>query len=129
MPKMIVYIKYLFVVVIFLVLRYMEEVIESTLHLLSFHHEHTSPATQKVLEPIHLLALLDIKATWFKKWMVSIANEQAFFELCRIPLCIYIIKLKSVYVLLTCTCPLILSHILSFILICCPLPPSAWMLQ
>nr|XP_040016630.1 protein broad-minded isoform X3 [Gasterosteus aculeatus aculeatus] len=49
--------------------KYMEEVIESTLHLLSFHHKHTSPATQKVLEPIHLLALLDIKATWFKKWM------------------------------------------------------------
>ncbi|KAL6096154.1 tbc1d32 [Pungitius sinensis] len=51
--------------------KYMEEVIESTLYLLSFHHEHTSdpPATDKVLKPIHLLALLDIKATWFKKWM------------------------------------------------------------
>ncbi|KAI3364478.1 hypothetical protein L3Q82_011270 [Scortum barcoo] len=51
--------------------KYMEEVIESTFHLLSFHHEHgsASPGTEKVLEPIHLLALLDIKATWFKKWM------------------------------------------------------------
>ncbi|KAM8832406.1 protein broad-minded isoform 2-T2 [Spinachia spinachia] len=51
--------------------KYMEEVIESTLYLLSFHHKHipASPATEKVLEPIHLLALLDIKATWFKKWM------------------------------------------------------------
>ncbi|XP_054474046.1 protein broad-minded [Anoplopoma fimbria] len=51
--------------------KYMEEVIESTLYLLSFTHEHgsASPGTEKVLEPIHLLALLDIKATWFKKWM------------------------------------------------------------
>ncbi|XP_070782053.1 protein broad-minded [Enoplosus armatus] len=51
--------------------KYMEEVIESTFSLLSFHHEHgsASPGTEKALEPIHLLALLDIKATWFKKWM------------------------------------------------------------
>ncbi|XP_029352515.1 protein broad-minded [Echeneis naucrates] len=51
--------------------KYMEEVIESTFSLLSFHHEHgsTSPRAEKVLEPIHLLALLDVKATWFKKWM------------------------------------------------------------
>ncbi|KAM7396009.1 hypothetical protein PAMA_007339 [Pampus argenteus] len=44
--------------------KYMEDVIESTFSLLSFHHEHGS-----ALEPIHFLALLDIKATWFKKWM------------------------------------------------------------
>ncbi|XP_068198056.1 protein broad-minded isoform X2 [Antennarius striatus] len=51
--------------------KYMEEVIESTFSLLSFHHEcsSASPGTEKALEPIHLLALLDIKATWFKKWM------------------------------------------------------------
>uniref|UniRef100_A0A8C4E6H2 Protein broad-minded n=1 Tax=Dicentrarchus labrax TaxID=13489 RepID=A0A8C4E6H2_DICLA len=51
--------------------KYMEEVIESTFSLLSFPHEHgsASPGTEKALEPIHLLALLDIKATWFKKWM------------------------------------------------------------
>eukprot|EP00064_Thunnus_orientalis_P020508 superscaffoldBa00005672_g20646 len=50
---------------------YMEEVIESTFSLLSFHHElgSASPRTEKILEPVHLLALLDIKATWFKKWM------------------------------------------------------------
>ncbi|XP_076021448.1 protein broad-minded [Genypterus blacodes] len=46
--------------------KYMEEVIESTFSMLSFHHEH---GTDKALEPIHLLALLDIKATWFTKWM------------------------------------------------------------
>uniref|UniRef100_UPI0037E99F39 protein broad-minded n=1 Tax=Semicossyphus pulcher TaxID=241346 RepID=UPI0037E99F39 len=51
--------------------KYMEEVIESTFSLLAFHHEHgsASPGTEKALEPIHLLALLDVKATWFKKWM------------------------------------------------------------
>ncbi|XP_034555968.1 protein broad-minded isoform X2 [Notolabrus celidotus] len=51
--------------------KYMEEVIESTFSMLSFHHEHgsTSPRAEKALAPIHLLALLDVKATWFKKWM------------------------------------------------------------
>ncbi|CAJ1077981.1 protein broad-minded isoform X2 [Xyrichtys novacula] len=51
--------------------KYMEEVIESTFSLLSFHHEHgsASPRAEKSLEPIHLMALLDVKATWFKKWM------------------------------------------------------------
>lgn len=50
----------------------MEEVIESTFSLLSLHHEHVSSGTEKTLKPIHLLTLLDIKATWFKKWMVCI---------------------------------------------------------
>ncbi|CAG12960.1 unnamed protein product [Tetraodon nigroviridis] len=49
--------------------KYMEEVIESTFSLLSFPQRHASPGTEKALEPAHLLALLDIKATWFKKWM------------------------------------------------------------
>ncbi|XP_069580309.1 protein broad-minded [Brachyistius frenatus] len=49
--------------------KYMEEVIESTFSLLSLHHEHSSAGTEKPLEPVHLLALLDVKATWFKKWM------------------------------------------------------------
>ncbi|XP_029318719.1 LOW QUALITY PROTEIN: protein broad-minded [Cottoperca gobio] len=51
--------------------KYMEEVIESTFSLLSLHHEHgpASPGTEKSLEPVHLLALLDVRATWFKKWM------------------------------------------------------------
>uniref|UniRef100_A0A1A8IJY9 Protein broad-minded n=1 Tax=Nothobranchius kuhntae TaxID=321403 RepID=A0A1A8IJY9_NOTKU len=46
--------------------KYMEEIIESTFSLLSFHHDRGS---EKTLEPVHLLALLDIKATWFNKWM------------------------------------------------------------
>ncbi|KAK5852652.1 hypothetical protein PBY51_006503 [Eleginops maclovinus] len=49
--------------------KYMEEVIEGTFSLLSLHHEHGSPGTENALEPIHLLALLDVKANWFKKWM------------------------------------------------------------
>lgn len=50
--------------------RYMEEVIESTFSLLSSNHDHCSQRAEKTLEPVHLLALLDIEATWFKKWMV-----------------------------------------------------------
>ncbi|XP_013888840.1 protein broad-minded isoform X2 [Austrofundulus limnaeus] len=49
--------------------KYMEEIIESTFSLLSFHPERGSTETGKMLEPVHLLALLDIKATWFIKWM------------------------------------------------------------
>lgn len=50
--------------------KYMEEVIDSTFSLLTLSPENTSsPRFEKLLQPIHLLALLDIKATWFKKWM------------------------------------------------------------
>ncbi|KAM3602933.1 uncharacterized protein V6R79_013540 [Siganus canaliculatus] len=51
--------------------KYMEEVIESTFSLLSLHHQRdaASVGAEKLLEPIHLLVLLDIKATWFNKWM------------------------------------------------------------
>ncbi|XP_077366165.1 protein broad-minded isoform X2 [Festucalex cinctus] len=45
--------------------KYMEEIIESTFSLLSLHCD--SPET--FLEPTHLLALLDVQATWFTKWM------------------------------------------------------------
>ncbi|XP_071403331.1 protein broad-minded, partial [Centroberyx affinis] len=63
--------------------KYMEEVIESTFSLLSLHPEHglTSPGTEKALEPIHLLALLDIKATWFKKWMHGYYSRTVVFRL------------------------------------------------
>ncbi|XP_047244018.1 protein broad-minded isoform X4 [Girardinichthys multiradiatus] len=49
--------------------KYMEEIIESTFSLLSFHHQHGLTGTEKTLEPVYLFSLLDIKATWFKKWM------------------------------------------------------------
>lgn len=85
--------------------RYMEEVIESTFSLLSFHHDHGSvyPETEKALEPIHLLALLDIKATWFKKWMVCIAT----LILCTVYSCV---AYQCLYCFLACSyCAL--SHI------------------
>lgn len=48
----------------------MEELIESTFSLLSSNQDHCPQRAEKTLEPVHLLALLDVKATWFKKWMV-----------------------------------------------------------
>ncbi|XP_065486989.1 protein broad-minded isoform X4 [Caloenas nicobarica] len=44
--------------------KYMEEVVESTLSLLSVKHE----ANPDFLSPVYFLALLDIKAVWFKRW-------------------------------------------------------------
>lgn len=49
----------------------MEEVVESTLSLLSVKHKPNHPASPDFLSPMHFLALLDIKAVWFKKWTVS----------------------------------------------------------
>ncbi|XP_028653624.1 protein broad-minded [Erpetoichthys calabaricus] len=51
--------------------KYMEEIIESTLSLLSVTNEQSLRArgSEKTLELVHFQALLDIKATWFKKWM------------------------------------------------------------
>ncbi|XP_009997507.1 PREDICTED: protein broad-minded [Chaetura pelagica] len=49
--------------------KYMEEVVESTLSLMSVKHEPNHPTTSDFLNPVYFLALLDIKATWFKKWM------------------------------------------------------------
>lgn len=54
----------------------MEEIIESTFALLSLHPEHGMSAhgSEKILEPVHFLSLLDIKANWFKRWMVRLAH-------------------------------------------------------
>ncbi|XP_062858509.1 protein broad-minded isoform X2 [Trichomycterus rosablanca] len=51
--------------------KYMEEIIESTLALLSVHADQGGGAhgSERSLEPVHLLSLLDVKATWFKRWM------------------------------------------------------------
>ncbi|KFQ49696.1 Protein broad-minded, partial [Nestor notabilis] len=48
--------------------KYMEEVVESTFSLLSVNHEPNHPASPDFLSPVYFLALLDIKAVWFKKW-------------------------------------------------------------
>lgn len=49
--------------------KYMEEVVESTLSLLSVTRETSQHTSQKPLDPIYFLALIDVKAIWFKKWM------------------------------------------------------------
>ncbi|KFZ47705.1 Protein broad-minded, partial [Antrostomus carolinensis] len=48
--------------------KYMEEVVDSTLSLLSVRHNPNRPASPDFLSPVYFLALLDIKAVWFKKW-------------------------------------------------------------
>ncbi|XP_060609239.2 protein broad-minded isoform X1 [Anolis sagrei] len=47
--------------------KYMEEIMESTLSLLSVKHDHA--VSPKSLDPVYFLALVDLKAVWFKKWM------------------------------------------------------------
>ncbi|KAK4824056.1 hypothetical protein QYF61_009907, partial [Mycteria americana] len=65
--------------------KYMEEVVESTLSLLSVKHEPNHPASPDFLSPVHFLALLDIKAVWFKKWTINAAVQQCldYFEFCK----------------------------------------------
>ncbi|KAM5325186.1 protein broad-minded [Glossophaga mutica] len=49
--------------------KYMEEIVESTLSLLSLKHDQSHLVSQKILHPIYFLVLVDTKAVWFKKWM------------------------------------------------------------
>ncbi|CAN9507510.1 unnamed protein product [Ophioblennius macclurei] len=49
--------------------KYMEEVVEATFSMLTLHQDQGSSRPERLLEPVHLLALLDVKATWFNKWM------------------------------------------------------------
>ncbi|XP_048387380.2 protein broad-minded isoform X2 [Stegostoma tigrinum] len=51
--------------------KFMEEIVESTLSLLSVTHEQSfrAESSYHVLKPVHFLALLDTKASWFNKWM------------------------------------------------------------
>ncbi|XP_039727381.1 protein broad-minded isoform X1 [Pteropus medius] len=49
--------------------KYMEEIVESTLSLLSVRHDQSHLVSQKILDPVYFLALVDTKAVWFKKWM------------------------------------------------------------
>lgn len=59
----------------------MEEIIESTLSLLTVTHEQSLRTTgsEKALEPVYFLAMLDIEATWFKKWMVSNEKQKTIY--------------------------------------------------
>ncbi|XP_060046514.1 protein broad-minded isoform X2 [Erinaceus europaeus] len=49
--------------------KYMEEIVESTLSLLSVTHDENLLVSQNILDPVYFLALIDTKAVWFKKWM------------------------------------------------------------
>ncbi|XP_010636555.1 protein broad-minded [Fukomys damarensis] len=48
--------------------KYMEEIVESTLSLLSVEHAPSRLVSAQTLDPICLFALVDPKAVWFKKW-------------------------------------------------------------
>uniref|UniRef100_A0A8C3R849 Protein broad-minded n=1 Tax=Cyanoderma ruficeps TaxID=181631 RepID=A0A8C3R849_9PASS len=61
--------------------KYMEEVVESTLSLLSLKHKPSHPASPDFLSPVHILALLDIKAVWFKKWTHAYYSRRVVFRL------------------------------------------------
>ncbi|KAG8510925.1 Protein broad-minded, partial [Galemys pyrenaicus] len=65
--------------------KYMEEIVESTLSLLSVKYDQSHLVSQKILDPIYFLALVDSKAVWFKKWMITTAVQQCvqYFELCE----------------------------------------------
>ncbi|XP_075270262.1 protein broad-minded isoform X2 [Opisthocomus hoazin] len=65
--------------------KYMEEVVESTFSLLSVKHGLNHPASLDFLSPVYFLALLDIKAVWFKKWTIRAAVQQCldYFEFCK----------------------------------------------
>ena len=59
--------------------RYIEEILESTLNLFSIHQMGGPVGTSSQLSPIHFIALIDPKAQWFIKWMVSLQTQYSFF--------------------------------------------------
>ncbi|KFR07305.1 Protein broad-minded, partial [Opisthocomus hoazin] len=61
--------------------KYMEEVVESTFSLLSVKHGLNHPASLDFLSPVYFLALLDIKAVWFKKWTHAFYSRTVVFRL------------------------------------------------
>ncbi|XP_037988435.1 protein broad-minded isoform X3 [Motacilla alba alba] len=61
--------------------KYMEEVVESTLSLLSLKRKPNHSASPDFLSPMHFLALLDIKAAWFKKWTHAYYSRRVVFRL------------------------------------------------
>ncbi|XP_077018890.1 protein broad-minded isoform X1 [Tamandua tetradactyla] len=61
--------------------KYMEEIVDSTLSLLSVKHDQSHLVPQKILDPIYFLALIDTKAVWFKKWMHAHYSRIAILRL------------------------------------------------
>ncbi|NWX90911.1 BROMI protein, partial [Nothoprocta pentlandii] len=61
--------------------KYMEEIVECTLSLLSVKLEPGHLASPELLGPVYFLALLDIKAVWFKKWTHAHYSRTVVFRL------------------------------------------------
>ncbi|KAM4816878.1 protein broad-minded [Urocitellus parryii] len=61
--------------------KYMEEIVESTLSLLSVKHDQSHLVSQKILDPIYFFALVDTKAVWFKKWMHAYYSRDVVLRL------------------------------------------------
>ncbi|NWJ10819.1 BROMI protein, partial [Crypturellus undulatus] len=61
--------------------KYMEEIVECTLSLLSLKLEPGHLASPEFLSPVYFLALLDIKAVWFKKWTHAHYSRTVVFRL------------------------------------------------
>uniref|UniRef100_H0WJ01 Protein broad-minded n=2 Tax=Otolemur garnettii TaxID=30611 RepID=H0WJ01_OTOGA len=61
--------------------KYMEEIVDSTLSLLSANHNQSHHVAQKILDPIYFFALVDTKAVWFKKWMHAYYSRTAVLRL------------------------------------------------
>ncbi|XP_077156848.1 protein broad-minded isoform X2 [Paroedura picta] len=61
--------------------KYMEEIMESTLSLLSVNCEPNHTISLKSLDPIYFLAVVDLKAMWFKKWMHSYYSRTMVLKL------------------------------------------------
>lgn len=59
--------------VVFFYVRFLESVLESTFNLLSASSVGGFASGVQCMSPLHFLALVDPKATWFKKWMVRLA--------------------------------------------------------
>uniref|UniRef100_A0A8D0BTL6 TBC1 domain family member 32 n=1 Tax=Salvator merianae TaxID=96440 RepID=A0A8D0BTL6_SALMN len=61
--------------------KYMEEIMESTLSFMTVKQESSHSVSPKPLNPIYFLALVDLKAVWFKKWMHAYYSRTVVLKL------------------------------------------------
>ncbi|XP_063299536.1 protein broad-minded isoform X1 [Pelobates fuscus] len=61
--------------------KYMEEIVDSTLSLLSVNQDSSLPTSQMLLGPVFFLAMIDTKAVWFKKWMHAYYSRKVVLQL------------------------------------------------
>jgi hypothetical protein len=64
--------------IVFLLFRFLEDVLESTCALLCIH---PTMGSQLPITPVHLLALVDIRAHWLTTWLVSTVVTRQFSTL------------------------------------------------